>query len=64
MEQPPILTSRQARYKERQREKGFKVFEVELSPKDQERLSALCSRDGISQSEALRRALRECAEEE
>lgn len=64
MEQSPILLSRQARYKERQREKGFKVFEVELSPQDQGRLSALCSRHGVSQSEALRRALRECAEEE
>jgi len=52
-----VVTSRQAQHKKRQREKGYKAFEVELSPEDQAQLSSLSTAMNVSQSEAIRRAI-------
>lgn len=63
MEHRPILT-RQALFRQRKREQGWKSFEVELSPEDQIKLDALSKRWGVSRSEAFRKALANQGEEE
>lgn len=54
---PKAQSSRQALFRQRKREQGWKSFEVELSPEDQIKLDALSKRWGVSRSEAFRKAI-------